>query len=91
MPEIKAALHDVEEDVKENALKDHGEKLAMDYGLLRTAPGTPIRILKKLCTWEDFHAFAKYVAKVVSRDIILRDTVRFHHIQDGTCTCRDYW
>jgi len=27
VPEIKAALHDVEEDVKENALKDHGEKL----------------------------------------------------------------
>lgn len=91
MPEIKAALHEVEEDVKESVLKGHSEKLAMAYGLLKTTPGTPIRIMKNLRTCEDCHSFAKYVSRVASREIILRDSVRFHHIKDGACTCTDYW
>lgn len=91
MPKTKVVLHDVEEDVKENILKSHSEKLAMAYGLLKTKVGTSIRIMKNLRTCEDCHNFAKFVSKVTSREIILRDAVRFHHIKDGACTCSDYW
>ncbi|KAF7812285.1 pentatricopeptide repeat-containing protein [Senna tora] len=33
----------------------------------------------------------KYVSKVVKREIIVRDTNRFHHFRDGSCSCGDYW
>ncbi|ONK55587.1 uncharacterized protein A4U43_UnF1210 [Asparagus officinalis] len=91
VPQIKAVLQNVEEDMKENALKGHSEKLAMAYGLLRTKPGMPIRIMKNLRSCEDCHAFMKYVSKITLREIVVRDTVRFHHIKDGTCRCGDYW
>nr|DAD43049.1 TPA_asm: hypothetical protein HUJ06_001279 [Nelumbo nucifera] len=90
-PATKVVLHDVEADVKENVLRSHSEKLAMAYGLLKAAPGTPIRILKNLRTCEDCHVAAKFISKITNTEIILRDAVRFHHIKEGVCTCRDYW
>ncbi|XP_077226434.1 pentatricopeptide repeat-containing protein At3g26782, mitochondrial-like [Tasmannia lanceolata] len=91
VPQTKVVLHDVEDDVKENVLRNHSEKLAMAYGLLRTAPGTRIRIMKNLRTCEDCHVAAKFISKITCREIVLRDAVRFHHIKDGVCTCGDYW
>ncbi|OVA13816.1 Pentatricopeptide repeat [Macleaya cordata] len=91
IPETKVVLHDVEDDVKEDMLRSHSEKLAMAYGLLKTAPGTPIRIMKNLRTCEDCHVAAKFISKVTGREIVLRDAIRFHHIKEGACTCRDYW
>ncbi|XP_058079370.1 pentatricopeptide repeat-containing protein At2g01510, mitochondrial-like [Magnolia sinica] len=91
VPVTKVVLHDVEDDVKENVLKCHSEKLAIAYGLIRTSVGQPIRIMKSLRTCEDCHVAAKLISKVVCREIVLRDAVRFHHIKDGVCTCGDYW
>jgi hypothetical protein len=31
------------------------------------------------------------IAKITSREIILRDANRFHHFKDGFCSCREYW
>ncbi|XP_042475690.1 pentatricopeptide repeat-containing protein At2g01510, mitochondrial-like [Macadamia integrifolia] len=91
IPETKVVLHDVEDNVKENVLRSHSEKLAMAYGLLRAAPGVPIRIMKNLRTCEDCHSAAKFISKITGREIVLRDSVRFHHVREGVCTCRDYW
>ncbi|GAV88616.1 PPR domain-containing protein/PPR_2 domain-containing protein/DYW_deaminase domain-containing protein [Cephalotus follicularis] len=97
--EIKAAgyvpetnsIHDVEDDVKEQLLNSHSEKLAIAFGLLNTSPGTTIHIRKNLRVCCDCHNATKYISLVTGRAIVVRDMHRFHHFKDGTCSCGDYW
>ncbi|PSS00204.1 Pentatricopeptide repeat-containing protein [Actinidia chinensis var. chinensis] len=99
MDEIKAAgyvpdsnsIHDVEEDVQEQLLNSHSEKLAIAFGLLNTSPGTTIHIRKNLRVCGDCHNATKYISLVTGREIIVRDMHRFHHFKSGTCSCGDYW
>ncbi|CAN6438689.1 unnamed protein product [Victoria cruziana] len=84
-------LHDLEIEQKENALLYHSEKLAIAYGLLNTADGIPIQIMKNLRVCGDCHTFMKLVSRITGREIIMRDGNRFHHFQNGACSCRDYW
>ncbi|XP_068664067.1 putative pentatricopeptide repeat-containing protein At3g49142 [Aristolochia californica] len=91
VPETDSALHDVEEEEKECHLAVHSEKLAIAFLLINTAPGTPIRITKNLRVCSDCHRAAKLIAKITQREIILRDTNRFHHFENGLCSCGDYW
>lgn len=87
----KLVLHDVEEEEKEHMLKYHSEKLAVAFGILTIPAGRPIRVMKNLRVCEDCHIAIKYISKIVGRLIILRDSHRFHHFSEGTCSCGDYW
>eukprot|EP01018_Ginkgo_biloba_P038145 Gb_41325 [translate_table: standard] len=91
VPNMNFVLHDVEEEVKENLLYSHSEKLAIAFGLLNTSTGTPIRIMKNLRMCGDCHNASKVISKIARREIILRDANRFHHFNDGSCSCGDYW
>ncbi|XVF50499.1 hypothetical protein PTKIN_Ptkin04bG0105900 [Pterospermum kingtungense] len=84
-------LHDVEEEEKEQMLKYHSEKLAVAFGILFIPAGRPIRVIKNLRVCEDCHQAIKYISKIVGRLIILRDSNRFHHFKEGSCSCGDYW
>ncbi|KAE8684201.1 hypothetical protein F3Y22_tig00111151pilonHSYRG00264 [Hibiscus syriacus] len=46
--DTSAVLKNIDEEEKETALNYHSEKLEMAFGLISTAPGTPIRIVKNL-------------------------------------------
>ncbi|KAF6158475.1 hypothetical protein GIB67_022072 [Kingdonia uniflora] len=87
----KMALHDVEEEEKEQMLKYHSEKLAVAFGILTIPPGRPVRVIKNLRVCEDCHTAIKYISKLVGRLIIIRDSNRFHHFNSGLCSCGDYW
>ncbi|KAF2315520.1 hypothetical protein GH714_039982 [Hevea brasiliensis] len=91
MPETDSALHDVEEEDKECHLAVHSEKLAIAFAILNTKPGTPIRVTKNLRVCGDCHVAAKLISKITKREIVIRDTHRFHHFHDGACSCGDYW
>ncbi|XP_057823025.2 LOW QUALITY PROTEIN: pentatricopeptide repeat-containing protein At1g11290, chloroplastic [Cryptomeria japonica] len=93
VPSTNLVLHDVEEEVKEHMLYSysHSEKLAIAFGLISTSPGMPITIIKNLRVCIDCHDATKFISKIVNREIILRDSNRFHHFKDGSCSCRDYW
>ncbi|GMH11167.1 hypothetical protein Nepgr_013008 [Nepenthes gracilis] len=80
-----------EEDMKEQALYLHSEKLAITFGLLSLEQSQPIRIVKNLRVCGDCHSFAKIVSQLYSREILLRDRYRFHHFKEGVCSCMDYW
>lgn len=84
-------LHDVEEEEKEHMLKYHSEKLAVAYGILNIPLGRPIRVIKNLRVCGDCHNAFKYISAIEGRLIILRDSNRFHHFRDGSCSCGDYW
>eukprot|EP01018_Ginkgo_biloba_P023526 Gb_26260 [translate_table: standard] len=91
VPDTNFVLHDVEEEEKEYILCGHSEKLAIAFGLINTSPGTPIRITKNLRVCGDCHSATKFISKIVGREIIVRDTNRFHHFKGGLCSCGDYW
>ncbi|CAK9178366.1 unnamed protein product [Ilex paraguariensis] len=84
-------LHDVGENVKEDMINKHSEKLAIAFGLLVTGAGMPLIITKNLRICGDCHSMAKFVSLIEKRMIIIRDTKRFHHFSDGLCSCGDYW
>lgn len=87
-------LHQVEEEgEKEQYLFQHSERIALAYGLISSASAKakPIRIFKNLRVCGDCHAAMKYISVATGRHIVLRDSNRFHHIKNGTCSCNDYW
>lgn len=91
LPNTNFVLQDVEEQEKEHILGGHSEKLAIGLGLLNTPPGTPLRVIKNLRICGDCHAVIKFISKFEGREIFVRDTNRFHHFNDGFCSCGDYW
>ncbi|GAB4824760.1 hypothetical protein Ancab_007624 [Ancistrocladus abbreviatus] len=82
-------LHETEQ--KDQILHVHSEKLAVAFGLLSLSSTIPIRVIKNLRVCNDCHNWLKYVSKISKRTIVVRDAYRFHHFEDGSCSCRDYW
>jgi pentatricopeptide repeat protein len=91
VPMTEFALYDLEEENKEELLSYHSEKLAVAFVLTRSSSGVPIRIMKNLRVCGDCHTAFRYISQIIGRQIILRDSIRFHHFEDGKCSCGDYW
>lgn len=91
IPTATEVLLDIDEEDKEGALNLHSEKLAISFALLKTPPGTPIRIVKNLRVCVDCHSATKFISKVYNREILVRDRNRFHLFKDGKCSCKDFW
>ncbi|GFY96789.1 tetratricopeptide repeat (TPR)-like superfamily protein [Actinidia rufa] len=95
VPETNLALHDVEEEQKEEQLYYHSEKLALVFALMNSSgshcSGGVIRIMKNIRICVDCHNFIKVTSKLVQREIVVRDSNRFHHFKEGVCSCKDYW
>lgn len=91
VPDYRFVLQDVEDDEKEHILTMHSERLAIAYGIISTLPKTPIHIFKNLRVCGDCHTATKFISRITEREIIVRDSNRFHHFKGGSCSCRDYW
>ncbi|XAR52519.1 hypothetical protein NMG60_11020646 [Bertholletia excelsa] len=91
IPDYNYVLQDVEDDEKEYILMSHSERLAIAYGIISTPPKSLVRIFKNLRVCGDCHNMTKFLSKATEREIIVRDSNRFHHFKDGICSCGDYW
>ncbi|KAE9615793.1 putative tetratricopeptide-like helical domain, DYW domain-containing protein [Lupinus albus] len=91
VPQTSFALHDVDDEEKGDLLSEHSEKLALAYGILTLPPGAPIRITKNLRICGDCHSAITYISMIIEHEIILRDSSRFHHFKNGSCSCKGYW
>ncbi|GMH28282.1 hypothetical protein Nepgr_030125 [Nepenthes gracilis] len=91
VPDISSVLHELEQHEKERLLFWHSERLAVAYGLLKSVPGTVIRVVKNLRICRDCHVVLKFICSIVRREIVVRDVSRFHHFKDGKCSCGDFW
>jgi hypothetical protein len=91
VPDSSHVLLCMDQQEREAKLQYHSEKLALAFALLNTPPGSTIRIKKNIRICGDCHSAFKFVSKLVEREIIVRDTNRFHHFCDGACSCEDYW
>ncbi|KAK1293931.1 Pentatricopeptide repeat-containing protein [Acorus calamus] len=88
---VELVAQDIEEDAKERALGMHSERLAICLGLVSTAAGMTIRVVKSLRVCGDCHSMIKLVSKVTGRRIVVRDRKRFHCFEGGLCSCGDFW
>ncbi|KVH95962.1 pentatricopeptide repeat-containing protein At3g12770 [Cynara cardunculus var. scolymus] len=86
-----SALHDLSYEDKEESLCNHSERLAIAYGLISTPYGTTLRITKNLRACVNCHAAIKLISRLENREIVVRDSNRFHHYKGGECSCGDYW
>uniref|UniRef100_A0A2P2NHE5 DYW domain-containing protein n=1 Tax=Rhizophora mucronata TaxID=61149 RepID=A0A2P2NHE5_RHIMU len=91
VPDTSFVLHDMEQQEKERLLFWHSERSALAYGLLKSVPGTILRIVKNLRVCGDCHTVFKLASSIVQREIIVRDATRYHHFVDGRCSCNDFW
>lgn len=91
VPDTNEVLHDVDEEHKRDLLRTHSERLAIAFGIISTTAGTTIRVIKNIRVCVDCHTAIKFMAKIVGREIIVRDNSRFHHFKNGSCSCGDYW
>jgi len=80
-----------DEEIRKALLCKHSEKIAIAYGLMKTPPGSEIRITKNLRVCGDCHNATEIISKVTNRIIVMRDAVRFHHVENGKCSCGDVY
>ncbi|KAE8037445.1 hypothetical protein FH972_010032 [Carpinus fangiana] len=90
-PDLTQVLLDIEEEGKGSSLCHHSEKMALAFGLINVRNGASIHIVKNLRICCDCHSFIKLVSRVYNRRIVVRDQNRFHHFEDGSCSCKGYW
>lgn len=90
-PDLSQVLLDIEDEGKESLLNLHSEKMAFAFGLIHINSSSPIHIVKNLRVCCDCHAFIKLASKAYNRQIIMRDQNRFHHFENGCCSCNEYW
>ncbi|KAF3430882.1 hypothetical protein FNV43_RR25612 [Rhamnella rubrinervis] len=84
------SLHNVDEE-RECIQVGHSEMLALSFGLISTQASVTIRVTKNLRVCRNCHDCAKFISKIVEREFIFKDPNRFHHFQDGFCSCGDFW
>lgn len=97
---VKNAWEGREEEV-EVLMKSqyHSERLAIAFAMVVLnnkrskviKEEEPIRITKNLRVCRDCHVYTKLISKICKRELIVRDSHRFHHFKDGVCSCGDYW
>ncbi|XP_061999943.1 pentatricopeptide repeat-containing protein At5g44230 [Rosa rugosa] len=90
-PNLNSVDYDVGDEEKMRILMAHSEKLALAYALLYADSGSTIKIAKNIRICEDCHAFMCGASRVTGRHIIVRDNMRFHHFENGTCNCGNFW
>ncbi|XP_018456091.2 pentatricopeptide repeat-containing protein At1g71420 [Raphanus sativus] len=100
VPEMRSALQDIEEEEqKEEHLLHHSEKLALAFAVMEGrrrshdggVPVNVIQIMKNIRICIDCHNFMKLASKLLGKEILVRDSNRFHHFKDSSCSCNDYW
>ncbi|KAG8384498.1 hypothetical protein BUALT_Bualt04G0124200 [Buddleja alternifolia] len=90
-PDTEFVLQDLDRVEKEDSLCNHSEKLAVAFGILSLRGESSVRVFKNLRICGDCHNTIKFIAKFVGVQIIVRDSLRFHHFTDGLCSCGDFW
>ena len=91
VPDTSSVMHDLEEHEKEQHLFLHSERLAVAFGILKSPPGSVIRVVKNLRVCGDCHTVMKFISEILQRKIIVRDASRFHHFEGGKCFCSEFW
>ncbi|KAK7406009.1 hypothetical protein VNO78_07622 [Psophocarpus tetragonolobus] len=95
VPELSLALYDTEVEHKEDQVLHHSEKMALVFAIMNEGSlpcgGSVIKIMKNIRICVDCHNFMKLASYLFQKEIVVRDSNRFHHFKYATCSCNDYW
>lgn len=69
----------------------HSEKLALAWALMSLSTSENIVMHKNLRVCKDCHEALKLIAMLHKRTFVIRDAIRFHHFENGKCSCNDFW
>ncbi|MQL95334.1 hypothetical protein Taro_028007 [Colocasia esculenta] len=69
----------------------HCKRLAVALGMIALPESSPIRVMKNLRVCLGCHTLIKMFSESERRNIVLRDSIRFHRFSGGSCSCGDYW
>ena len=86
----KCLLPDVGEE-EQRGSGCHSEKLAICFGLISTSSSSLLQVVQGHRVCNECHGVIKMMTTVTRREIVLRDSNRFHHFRNGACSCGDYW
>ncbi|KAM7254550.1 hypothetical protein ACFE04_003930 [Oxalis oulophora] len=85
-------LPDVDENEQRIQKMYHSERLAIALGLVNTTDRRKsLRIVQDHRICEDCHNAVRLFALAKGRKIVVKDAGRFHHFENGRCSCGDYW
>ena len=84
-------LQDLSEFEKVKKLCKHSEKLALCFAILNTSPDEPIVMTNNLRMCGDCHNATAFLSRLLKREIRICDSRRWHHFNDGVCTCGGYY
>lgn len=90
-PDTGFVLQDLDGEEQEDSLCNHSEKLAVAFGILNLRGESSITVFKNLRICGDCHNTIKFIAQLIGIQIVVRDSLRFHHFKEGLCSCRDFW
>lgn len=91
MPNLNK-IPSIHEEDEEEILGLHSEKLALAFALVTTHSKVKcIRIVKNFRICDECHHLAEYISSSYGYEILLSDTKCLHHIENGHCSCGDYW
>ncbi|KAM1484105.1 hypothetical protein TB2_035331 [Malus domestica] len=90
VPNTDFVLQDVDREEKVGIPCNHSEKIAVAFGILNLNGESTIRVFKNLRILGDCRNAIKFMAKIVGLQIIVRDSLRFHHFKNGDCSCRNF-
>lgn len=82
---------ELSEEFKLEQLWVHSEKMALAWAFLTSSQEGNIIMHVNLRMCHDCHTTLKLISKLHNRKFIIRDTNRFHHFENGECSCNEYW
>ncbi|CAM8955452.1 unnamed protein product [Rhodiola kirilowii] len=91
VPNTSMVMQNVDDQTKEEIIFAHSERLAIAFGLLNTPQHSRITIVKNLRVCIDCHLATALISKMEGREIVARDSSRFHHFKNGVCSCGNHW
>ncbi|KAJ4871845.1 Pentatricopeptide repeat-containing protein [Raphanus sativus] len=80
-----------EDEDKEEQLLLRSDKLAFAHAFLNTKPRGRVSVMQNMRICPDGHETCKMLTLITGRELVSRDSKRFHNYRNGVCSCKDHW
>ncbi|KAL0844278.1 hypothetical protein Bca101_017524 [Brassica carinata] len=92
VPRIRLVItmEGAEDEDKEEQLLFRSDKLAFAHAFLDTKPRSSVSVMQNMRICHDGHDTCKMLTLITGRELVTRDSKRYHYYKNGVCSCNDY-